>query len=54
VYRPTTNVSLFNLLETLDTTYPREMGMTMVLGYNHTSNSVSSSQLYMVASQLTR
>lgn len=41
VYPHTVNASLFNLLASLDETYPKEMGMTMVLGYNHTANLVS-------------
>ncbi|KAF2172607.1 hypothetical protein M409DRAFT_16570 [Zasmidium cellare ATCC 36951] len=39
VYPPTANVSVFKLLQSMDKTYPKEMGMTIVLGYNHTINS---------------
>ena len=41
VYPSSVNVSLFKLLQSMDKTYPKEMGLTIVAGYNHTSNTVS-------------
>lgn len=41
VYPGATNSSLWELIESWDKTYPKEMGMTAVGSYNHTTNTSS-------------
>lgn len=39
-FPPSANVSLFNLIQSMDKTYPKEMGFNFYGGYNHTTNQV--------------
>ena len=42
VFPGSANASLYQLLESWDQTYPKEMGLTLSASYNHTSNQVRS------------
>ncbi|KAL9623135.1 MAG: hypothetical protein Q9204_007978, partial [Flavoplaca sp. TL-2023a] len=37
-FPPSANVSLFNLIQAMEKTYPKEMGFNLYGGYNHTAN----------------
>lgn len=42
-YEGSVNASLWELLQSWDETYPREMGLTLIAAFNHTTNEVRSS-----------
>lgn len=41
-YNASVNASLWELLQSMDETFPKEMGLTLEAAYNHTTNQVRS------------